>query len=101
MQMYIQNIRVDGFEWDAGNSDKCQKHGMTPIEIEQVFGNVVQLVSDAAHSQDEARNLLIGRTLANRSAFVVFTLRRHGELVLVRPLTARYMHAKELRRYEP
>jgi uncharacterized DUF497 family protein len=101
MQMYIQNIRVDGFEWDKGNIEKCQTHGMTPAEIEQVFDNVVQIAGDAAHSQDEARQLLIGRTLANRPAFVVFTLRRHDERLLIRPLSARYMHARELKRYEP
>ena len=101
MPLYIQTFRVDGFEWDAGNRAKCQKHGMSLDEIEQVFGNIVQLADDAAHSQDESRQLVIGRTDQGRAAFVVFPLRMTGEGTRIRPLSARFMHAKELKRYEP
>jgi hypothetical protein len=28
---------IRGFDWDDGNRDKCQKHGMSIGEIEAVF----------------------------------------------------------------
>jgi hypothetical protein len=27
-------MALDGFDWEAGNRDKCRKHGVTPAEIE-------------------------------------------------------------------
>ena len=30
----IKKIQTTGFEWDAGNSEKCQKHGLPLDEIE-------------------------------------------------------------------
>jgi uncharacterized DUF497 family protein len=33
-------------------------------------------------------------------AFVVFTLPKHGDGVLIRPISARYMHKKEVESYE-
>jgi uncharacterized DUF497 family protein len=33
-------------------------------------------------------------------AFIVFTLRRTGDEVLIRPASARYMHKKEMETYE-
>jgi uncharacterized DUF497 family protein len=34
------------------------------------------------------------------ATFVVFTLRRRGDAVLIRPISARYMHKKEIKAYE-
>ncbi len=28
---------VEGFDWDAGNAGKCEKHGLTVAVIEEVF----------------------------------------------------------------
>ena len=30
-------VAADGFDWDAGNRDKCQKHGLSIAEIEAFF----------------------------------------------------------------
>ena len=30
-------MQFEGFNWDTGNTDKCQKHGLTKEEIEQFF----------------------------------------------------------------
>lgn len=60
MPLYIQNIEVVGFDWDSGNSGKCQKHGMPLVEIEQIFANIVQLAADEAHSHNEPRQLAVG-----------------------------------------
>ena len=35
-----------------------------------------------------------------RYIFVAFTLRQRGERILLRPISARYMHKKEIRHYE-
>lgn len=32
-------IAADGFDWDAGNRDKCQKHGVSIPEIEHVISH--------------------------------------------------------------
>jgi uncharacterized DUF497 family protein len=43
---------IVGFEWDAGNERKNDKHGVSMAEAEQVFFNAPLLVlDDAAHSQ--------------------------------------------------
>lgn len=56
--------------------------------------------ADPDHSVDEQRLRAIGRTAEGRSLIVAFTLRRLAGLRLLRPISARYMHAKEVRRYE-
>jgi uncharacterized DUF497 family protein len=28
---------ISGFDWDSGNRDKCQKHGVSIAEIEALF----------------------------------------------------------------
>jgi uncharacterized protein len=55
---------------------------------------------DPAHSAAEARFKAIGRTGDGRAVFIVFTLRQRGGRQLVRPIGARYMHAKEIKHYE-
>lgn len=91
---------IDGFEWDSGNQDKCQKHGVTLAEIEAVFQGEVHVFPDIAHSQAEERHLAIGRTASGRHVFLAFTIRRQGDQRLIRPISARYMHAKEVQHYE-
>lgn len=85
------------FEWDEGNRQKCRKHGVTQEEIEAVLSGPTRCIApDIKHSGTEQRFVAIGRSPAGRPIFVVFTLR--GDLI--RPLSARYMHAKEVQRYE-
>jgi uncharacterized DUF497 family protein len=92
--------RVAGFDWDDGNRAKCTRHGVSIEEIESVFQGEVWVFPDIAHSDRETRLLGIGRTAAARFVFVAFTLRvRDGER-WIRPISARYMHAKEVRHYQ-
>jgi uncharacterized DUF497 family protein len=92
--------RVAGFGWDAANRDKCQRHGDSIAAIESVFARSVAVFPDPAHSRAETRFKAIGKTDESRSVFIVFTLRHRGGDTLVRPVSARYMHAKEVRHYE-
>lgn len=91
---------IDDFEWDEGNSAKCQKHGVSLDEIETVFQGKVHLFPDLKHSQHERRYLAIGQTAAGRHLFLAFTIRQQDMKRLIRPISARYMHAKEVEHYE-
>ncbi len=93
-------MEFTGFDWDEGNRSKCQKHGLSPHAIEGLFAGPVAILPDAEHSQEEHRFRAIGRTRQGRAVFVVFTLRRQGDDVLIRPISARYMHDKEVQSYE-
>ena len=88
----------DGFDWDAGNRAKCQKHGVSLAEIEFVLQHGA-VAPDELHSLVEQRFIAVGRTQAGRPMFVAFTLRVKGGRTFVRPFSARYMHAKEALRY--
>lgn len=89
-----------GFDWDAGNRAKCRKHGLSIGQIEQIFESTIAILPDVGHSQGEQRFRAVGRDSEGRAIFVVFTMRRRGENWLVRPISARYMHRKEVMTYE-
>lgn len=89
-----------GFDWDEGNRTKCQKHGVSLTEIEAVFSRPLLIVPDTGHSNAEPRIRALGKTSAGRMIFLVFTVRRKAGLRLIRPISARYMHAKEVTSYE-
>ena len=95
------NIRVNGFDWDEGNREKCQKHGLSQKEIEYFFQQKeVYVTPDPKHSDEEERFLAIGPSKKHKPMFVVFTLREVNGETLIRPISARYMHEKEAKRYE-
>jgi uncharacterized DUF497 family protein len=91
--------QITGFEWDAGNERKNDKHGVTMMETEQVFFNApLLLLEDAAHSQNEVRIHALGVTDAVRALHITFTLRESGQLIRV--ISARDMHRKERAIYD-
>lgn len=94
------HLQVDGFDWDRGNRAKCPKHGVSIAEIEELFYDEPRIVPDPEHSQEEDRLLAVGRTTDEGPLFVAFTLRTEGRRRLIRPVSARYMHAKEIAAYE-
>ena len=93
-------IRFSGFDWDNGNRSKCQRHGLTLIEIESLFGRPISIWPAPSHSQTEERFKAIGTTAEGRHVFLAFTLRQRDNRTLVRPISARYMHRKEIEHYE-
>jgi len=93
-------MEFDGFNWDRGNRDKCQKHGVSIAEIEGVFNRPVVVLPDKENPQGEQRFRAIGAAFESRKIFVVFTLRNRGDGVLIRPISARYMHKGEVASYE-
>ncbi len=97
----MMNITTSGFNWDAGNRAKCQKHGLAVEEIEAFFQQKeLYLAPDVAHSQTEQRFLAVGRGPGEKPMFVVFTLRTQDDETMIRPISARYMHEREAKKYE-
>ncbi len=95
------NVGISGFDWDDGNREKCQKHGALQAEIEALFRTPDLSVSDdREHSQKEPRFLAFGRAQTGRYMIVAFTLREKKGEAYIRPISARYMHEKEAKKYE-
>lgn len=88
---------VEGFEWDAGNSDKnWSRHAVRQAEAEQVLLNrPLLLAADLKHSRQERRFFTLGCTDSGRELAVVFTVRANR----ARVISARPMNDKERRVY--
>lgn len=93
-------MQFAGFDWDDGNRNKCQKHGVPLAAIEALFTRRVALLPQHRRSDAELRFRGIGWDDDGRAIFIVFTLRRRGGETLIRPISVRYMHKKEIERYE-
>jgi uncharacterized protein len=97
----VRKTAFSGFEWDEGNRRKCQIHGVSVGEIEHVLAHAETLITpDPKNPAGEPRFLAIGRTSQGRYTFVVFTPRRRAAGTRLRPISARYMHGREIRKYE-
>ena len=94
------NSRVSGFDWDEGNRAKCQKHGVSITQIEALFAHNPRIAPDPKHSVDEDRLIAVGKIGTGRPIFVAYTIRMKNRQRLIRPVTARYMHVKEVAAYE-
>jgi uncharacterized protein len=94
------DLGVAGFEWDKGNRGKCQKHGVPLAAVESLLQGPLAVFPDPEHSEIEERFKAIGRTDDGRGVLIVFTLRRREEGIFIRPVSARYMHRKEVEYYE-
>lgn len=92
-------VALSGIDWDAGNLAKCESHGVSIGEIESLFKNQPRFAPDMAHSDTESRFIAVGKIDNGRALFIAFTFRDRDGKRFVRPISARYMHAKELRRY--
>lgn len=69
---------------------------MTQAEVEQVFFNNPAVHENPVHSDTEQRFKAIGQTDSGQLAYVSFTFRGG----LIRPVSARPMREKEVRKYE-
>jgi uncharacterized protein len=95
----MMDLRVSGFDWDEGNRAKCQKHGLSIAQIEAFFAQGPNIAPDYRHSADEDRLIAVGR-ITGRPVFVAFTIRVKEKRRFIRPVSARFMHAKEVAAYE-
>jgi uncharacterized protein len=94
-------VKIDGFDWDGANLLKNEaKHGITKETIEKFFYGRVRVGPDPKHSSLEDRFLAVGKEASGRFLIVAFTFRLREGKKLIRPISARHMHAKEVRNYE-
>lgn len=91
-------MKFSGFDWDRGNWPKCGKHGVSREQIEEVFAGSPAVMADP-HPR-EPRLRAIGKTRSGRYVFLAFALRTIRGRTLIRPISARYMHKKEVIQYE-
>ena len=91
-------MEIAGFDWDKGNTGHCQKHGVTREEIECLFLSAPRVFPDPFASEQRLR--AIGRNAAGRYLYVVFMFREQEQERYIRPISARYMHKKEVEHYE-
>ena len=91
-------MKTAGFDWDDGNWPKCGKHGVSRAEIEEVLLNIPAVMPDP--HPEEPRMRAIGKTSAGRYVFLVFMIRQFNDQFFLRPISARFMHQKEIDHYE-
>jgi uncharacterized DUF497 family protein len=92
------NGYFDGFDWDDGNTVKSErKHGIDSTTVESLFELEPVIKPDPAHSSFEPRYFAVGKNRQGRWMLVCFTVRVRDGQRLLRPISARYMHAKEVR----
>ena len=89
-----------GVQWDDGNWPKCAKHGISREEIEFVLLHEPLIAPDRTGTE-EVRFNAVGLNASGRHIFIVFTTRKGDDgQALIRPISARYMHGKEIANYE-
>jgi uncharacterized DUF497 family protein len=94
-------MKFHDFDWDDGNWPKCGEHGVDKREIEEILQSDPLVLPDIEHSSEEPRRWAVGHSrTSERMVFIVFTLRDGPGGILLRPISARYMHEKEVRKYE-
>ena len=92
--------QVQGIEWDSGNWPKCGRHGVSQADVEMLLAGDPMILPDRTERTDETRFNAVGKSEDGRALFVVFTIRRHDGGDFIRPISARFMHAKEVKHYE-
>lgn len=87
-----------GFEWDGTKSERnLSKHGVSFEEAKTVFNDSFYVdFYDPAHSEDEARYLIVGTSNRKRVLIVSYTERDN----LIRLISAREVTRGEREAYE-
>lgn len=88
------------FDWDQGNLEHTARHGVSASEIEYLFYNDPMVSPDPYPENVEERWRAIGNNESGRAVFVVFMFRAVEDEICIRPISARYMHKKEIESYE-
>jgi len=97
-KVHIFKMKIAGIEWDDGNWPKCGKHGVGQDEIEYVLRHMKFRIPDP--NPKETRFRTASRTPNRRPVFIVYTHREQDGETYLRPISARYMHGKEVTQYE-
>ncbi len=97
-KVHTNIMKIAGFEWDQGNWPKCGKHGVSQDEIEHVLKAITFRIPDP--HPDEPRYRTAGENGGGRHVFIVYMHRAREDGMYLRPISARYMHDKEVKEYE-
>lgn len=100
MEVAVTFVKANGFDWDEANVYKVCKHGLSIEMIEEFFLRKVLIIPDSKHSSHEHRMLAFAKSINSRNVIAVFTMRKVNHLDLIRVISARYTHKKEVRFYE-
>lgn len=97
--MMLATLKYSGIDWDQGNEEKIKAR--VALEVIEIFFQQELLIKrDDRHSTLEERYLAMGYPKnVRRCLFVAYTLRLRGTEVFIRPISARYTHAKEEQAY--
>jgi len=87
------------FEWDPAKAEKnIRKHDVSFDEAVTVFKDPLALIfNDEAHSEEEHREIIIGRSALRRMLLVCFVERLQD---IVRIISARPATRQEIKDYE-
>ncbi len=91
-------MKIAGFDWDNGNWPNAESMACRALKIEQVLLGNPAIMADPR--PDELRLRAIGKTKARRMVFIVFMCREIDRQTWLRPISARYMHQKEIDHYD-
>ena len=95
-------LKVSAFDWDDGNRGKCRKHGLSMADVEHVLISAQNRIRSRCSKLAHGRHAIspLERPARVVFSFVVFTLRLANDEIKLRPISARYMHKKEIAKYE-
>ena len=80
--------RSPEFDWDAANAGHIARHGVSPDEVEQAFGNRPLATLARQKRGGEDRVLCAGKTDSGRAVQFVYTIRR-GKIRIITAHTAK------------
>ena len=87
-------LTIGGSDWDDGNWPKSARHGVSRREVEDALLSDPSVLPDRTDRTEEVRLNAVGRNREGRCLFIVVTPRRRADQTVIRPISARYMHAK-------
>lgn len=93
-QENVDLLKIEGFEWDSGNTNKNRfKHNVSINECEEVFFNQPRLTLDDSKysTEKEKRYRVFGITTKRRKLALAMTLRNNK----IRVIMARDQNKKE------
>ena len=93
-----RSAKIIQFNWDRWNTNKnWEKHQVSNQECEEIFfDSKKKLLSDAIHSVNEKRYILLGKTKLERLLFIVFVIRKNQ----IRIISARDFNKNEKHLYK-
>ncbi len=94
----MDELQIAGVEWDLGNWPKCGKHGVSQADIDHALRHMTFRIPDPNPNEPRLRTAARGKE--GRPIFIVYAHRERDGQTWLRPISARYMHGKEIEQYD-